>query len=86
MSCQLSIEKYFRKFKSMRHHLMPHQLSPLKNNSKNSRKSPKSHHPSILKNNSEKIKEHAASYFYIKNNFENSRKSPHLTSHFSIKK
>jgi hypothetical protein len=41
-----------KKSSSMSHHLMPHHISLLKSNSKNSRKSPNATSPFSIKNNS----------------------------------
>jgi hypothetical protein len=58
MSCHLSLLKNISKnLRSMSHHLMPHHLSPLKNNSKNQENHLLPHHLSIENNckNSKKI-------------------------------
>jgi hypothetical protein len=60
-------------------------MSPfsIKNNSKYSRKS---HHLSLLKNNSETLRSMTHHISLLKNNSKKSKKSPHPTSHFSIEK
>jgi hypothetical protein len=70
---------------------MPRHISPLKNNSKNLRKSPHStSHFSFEKKskNLSSMAHHLMMHHLslLKHNSKNSRKSPHATSPFSIEK